>query len=199
MGIQDEAFKKLMRKIEVLEHRLLNNPLHESERLPELYDQYAAKVEVGQEIKTLRKKISDALSVLQLDELKNRKRVLRRLGFINEVDVVQLKARVACEISTGDELVLSELLFNRFFNELTPEQCAACLACFVFEEKSSDAQPLKEELAKPFREIQAQARQVAKVSIPPFDRHARTDASDLGLNGVKGPRKRRRISADLQA
>ena len=165
MGIHDEAFRKLLRKIEVLEHKLLSSPLHKSERLPELYDQYAAKVELNGQIKAKRKQISDALSVLQLDELKNRKRVLRRLGFVNDADVVQLKARVACEISTGDELVLSELLFNRFFNELTPEQCAAALSCFIFEEKSNEAPQLKEELAKPFREIQAQARQVAKVSM----------------------------------
>lgn len=102
--------------------------------------------------------------MLQLDELKQRKRVLRRLGFINDADVVQLKARVACEISTGDELVLSELLFNRFFNELTPEQCAATLSCFIFEEKSKETPALKEELSKPFREIQAQARIIAKIS-----------------------------------
>lgn len=165
MGIEDDGFKKLLRKIEVLEHKLLSSPLHKDERLPELYDQYNAKVELSNEIKALRKKMSDALSVLQLDELKNRKRVLRRLGFVNDADVVQLKARVACEISTGDELVLSELLFNRFFNELTPEQCAAVLSCFIFEEKSEEKGALKEELAKPFREIQAQARQVAKVSM----------------------------------
>jgi len=101
---------------------------------------------------------------MQLDELKNRKRVLRRLGFINEADVVQLKARVACEISTGDELVISELLFNRFFNELTPEQCAACLSVFIFEEKSNEAPELKEELSRPFAEIQQQARVIAKIS-----------------------------------
>ena len=115
-------------------------------------------------IKTTKKKITSAMAILQLDELKCRKRVLRRLGFIDETDVVQLKARVACEISTGDELVLSELLFNRFFNELTPEQCAACLSCFIFEEKVDDATALRDELAKPFREIQTQARAVAKVS-----------------------------------
>lgn len=101
---------------------------------------------------------------MQLDELKCRKRVLRRLGFINDADVVQLKARVACEISTGDELLLSELLFNRFFNELTPEQCAAVLSVFIFEEKSNDIRQPREELARPFRDIQAQARIIAKVS-----------------------------------
>jgi ATP-dependent RNA helicase DOB1 len=154
-----------VQKIEVLESRLLSNPLHNSPRLPELYDAYTSKVELLEKIKQTKKEITSALSVMQLDELKNRKRVLRRLGFVSESDVVQLKARVACEISTGDELLLSELLFNGFFNDLTPEQCAATLSCFIFEEKADDTQPLRDELAKPFREIQAQARTIAKISI----------------------------------
>jgi ATP-dependent RNA helicase DOB1 len=166
MGITDDSFKKLLRKIEVLESRLLSNPLHNSPRLPELYNQYAGKIEISRKIKEKKKSITAALSIMQLDELKSRKRVLRRLGFINDQEVVQLKARVACEISsTGDghELLLSELLFNRFFNELSPEVCAAVLSCFIFEEKS-EAQPLKEELSKHFKEIQQQARVIAKVS-----------------------------------
>ncbi|CAL3967568.1 unnamed protein product [Diplocarpon coronariae] len=167
MGITDESFKKLLRKIEVLESRLLSNPLHNSPRLPELYNQYSAKVAMAGKIKEKKKAITSALSIMQLDELKSRKRVLRRLGFINDQEVVELKARVACEISsTGDghELLLSELLFNRFFNELSPEVCAAVLSCFIFEEKSQTADPLKEDLAKHFREIQSQARVIAKVS-----------------------------------
>ena len=137
--------------------------MHNSPRLPGLYDQYAEKVILSEKIRATKKKITEALSVMQLDELKCRKRVLRRFGFINEAEVVQLKARVACEISTGDELLLSELLFDRFFNELSPEMCAAVLSCFIFEEKS-EAPALKEELAKPFREIQAKARIIAKTS-----------------------------------
>lgn len=105
------------------------------------------------------------MAIHQLDELKCRKRVLRRFGFINEAEVVQLKARVACEISTGDELMLSELLFNGFFNKLTPEQAASILSVFVFEEKTKEVPPLsREDLAKPLKEIQAQARIVAKVA-----------------------------------
>jgi ATP-dependent RNA helicase DOB1 len=33
------------------------------------------------------------------------KRVLRRLGHINQENVIQLKGRVACEVSSADELV----------------------------------------------------------------------------------------------
>ncbi|RKL30444.1 ATP-dependent RNA helicase mtr4 [Fusarium proliferatum] len=165
MEITDESFKKLLRKIEVLESRLLANPLHLSPLLPALWDQYHAKVKLTEKVKETKKSIAKAYSIAQMDELKSRKRVLRRLGFINDSEVVQLKARVACEISSteGHELLLSELLFDRFFNELTPEMCAAVMSCFIFDEKIETTQ-LKEELSKPYREIQAKARIIAKVS-----------------------------------
>ena len=143
---------------------MLSNPLHNSPRLLELYNQYAKKIAIGDKIKALKKEISAALSVIHMDELNSRKRVLRRLGFIKDADVVQLKARVACEISTGDELVLSELLFDRHFNELTPEQCAACLSCFIFEEKSKESPSLREELATPFGKIREKAKEIVRVS-----------------------------------
>ena len=164
MKIEDNSFKDLLRKIEVLEARLLANPMHNSPRLEELYNQYADKVVLNDKIKALKKQIQEALAIMQLDELKCRKRVLRRLQFINEDEVVQLKARVACEISTGDELMLSELLFNRFFNDLTPEQCAAVMSMFVFDEKVQNAPKLTPDLDKAMIEVQKQARIIAKVS-----------------------------------
>lgn len=164
MNIKDNSFKELIRKIEVTESRLVANPLHNSPRLEGLWKQYAEKVKVNDKIRELKKKIQDAHSIMQLEELKCRKRVLRRLQFINEDEVVNLKARVACEISTGDELMLSELLFDRFFNDMSPEHCAAVVSCFVFEERVQDGPVLPEDLARPLREIQRHARIIAKVS-----------------------------------
>jgi ATP-dependent RNA helicase DOB1 len=164
MKIDDNSFKDLLRKIEVLEARLLANPMHNSPRLEELYNQYADKVALSDKIKALKKQIQNALAIMQLDELKCRKRVLRRLQFINEDEVVQLKARVACEISTGDELMLSELLFNRFFNDMAPEQCAAVMSMFVFEEKVQGDPRLTPDLDRAVKEVQKQARIIAKVS-----------------------------------
>jgi ATP-dependent RNA helicase DOB1 len=166
MHIEDDSFKKLLRKIEVLESRLVANPLHNSPLLHDLWTKYKQKVALVDEIREVKKSIAKAHSIAQLEELKSRKRVLRRLGFINEAEVVQMKARVACEISSteGHELLLAELLFNRFFNEMSPELCAAVLSCFIFDEKV-ESDPLREELDKPFREIQVQARIIAKVSV----------------------------------
>ena len=73
--------------------------------------------------------------MLQLDELKNRMRVLRRLGYTTSDGVIDMKGRVACEISAGDELVLTEMLTANVFAKMTVEQIVALLSCFTFGEK----------------------------------------------------------------
>lgn len=70
------------------------NPLHNSPRLVDLYNKYSYKMEITEKMKATKKKITVAHSIMQLDELKCRKRVLRRLGFISDTDIVQLKARL---------------------------------------------------------------------------------------------------------
>src|SRR5882762_1874109 len=124
-----------------MEHKMFSSPLHKDPRLPELYTLYARKQESQKKIRALKKRIQATHDVLQLEELKCRKRVLRRLGFTTAADIVDMKGRVACEISTGDELLLTELVFNGVFNPLSPEQCAGLLSCFVFTEKVCDTTP----------------------------------------------------------
>ena len=77
----------------MLEGRLIANPLFHSPDLERIYDQYQAKVDVSVKIKALKKKIHGANAIMQLDELKNRKRVLRRLGFTSSSDVIEMKGR----------------------------------------------------------------------------------------------------------
>ena len=56
-------------------------------------------VQVASEIKAIKADLKKKKSLLQMDELKCRKRVLRRLGYCTAADVIELKGRVACEIS----------------------------------------------------------------------------------------------------
>jgi ATP-dependent RNA helicase DOB1 len=53
-----------------------------------------------------------------------------RLEFCTADDVVTLKGRVACEISSGDALVLTEMIFNGVFNGLEVKQVVALVTCF---------------------------------------------------------------------
>lgn len=163
MKIDDADFKTLLRKIEVLESKLSTNALHGSDRIDKLYESYNEKVEIDNKIKETKEKILQAQAVIQLDDLKHRRRVLRKLGFTTQNDIIELKGRVACEISTGDELLLTELIFNGTFNELTPEQCAALLSCFVFQERAKEVPRLKPELAEPLKAMQDMATKLAKL------------------------------------
>ncbi|KAI9203157.1 rRNA-processing arch domain-containing protein [Polychytrium aggregatum] len=167
MGVKDEGFGRLIKKVELVESKLFANQLHNDPRLKELYDLYVLKVQLGEQIRSMKKEISAAHSVLQLDELKSRRRVLRRMGYVSDSDVIDMKGRVACEISCGDELVLTEMMFNGVFNELTVDQTVALLSCFCFQEKTSNDSPsrIREELSGPFRAMQEAARRIAKVSI----------------------------------
>jgi ATP-dependent RNA helicase DOB1 len=82
-----------------METKLTDNPLFHSPDLHRIYNQYQLKVDLVAKIKAQKKKIQAANSVMQLDELKNRKRVLRRLGFTSSSDVIEMKGRFALVIS----------------------------------------------------------------------------------------------------
>ena len=56
-------------------------------------------IQIGNDIKALKLDLKKKKSLLQMDELKCRKRVLRRMGYATASDVIELKGRVACEIS----------------------------------------------------------------------------------------------------
>jgi len=44
-----------------------------------------------------------------------------------------LQGRVACEISSGDELVATEVIFAGVLSELEPEEAVALLSALVFQ------------------------------------------------------------------
>ena len=65
--------------------------------------------------------------------------------------------RLACILLlyfSVDELLVTELLFNGVFNQLTPEQSCALVSCFVFQERSQEMPKLTEELSGPLRQMQ---------------------------------------------
>lgn len=99
-----------------------------------------------------------------MDELKCRKRVLRRLAYCTKVDVIELKGRVACELSSADELLLTELLFNGVFNNLTPAEATALLSCFVCTEKTDKPPKISDSLNGPFKQMHDIARRIAKIN-----------------------------------
>jgi len=144
---------------------MFSHPLHLSDDLEKRMKLYDKKSNLWADIKLARKDLKQKKKVLQFEELKSRKRVLRRLEYSTTADVIETKGRVACEISAADEILLTELIFDGIFNDLTPEQCCALLSCFVFDEKSKTQPKLSEVLAAPLRKLQQTAKRIAKISV----------------------------------
>ncbi|XP_012278049.1 superkiller viralicidic activity 2-like 2 [Orussus abietinus] len=164
MRIEDQAFKDVVKRIEILEERLFNHPLHKDPRVNELYEEFVHKEEIGTKLKQAKLELKRAKSVLQMDELKCRKRVLRRMAYCTSADVIELKGRVACELNGADELLMTEMIFNGLFNTLSVPQMVALISCFVCDEKSNEMPKSTEELSGPLRQMQDLARRIAKVS-----------------------------------
>ncbi|OAA61896.1 DSHCT domain-containing protein [Niveomyces insectorum RCEF 264] len=78
---------------------------------------------------------TDDSNLALLPEYQNRIAVLAHLGFVNEDSVVMLKGRVACEIRTADELVLTEVVLNNLLAGFEPAEIAALLSIFVYQGK----------------------------------------------------------------
>ncbi|XP_039950922.1 exosome RNA helicase MTR4 isoform X2 [Bactrocera neohumeralis] len=164
MNIKSDEFKQVVDSIDKFEERLYAHPLHNSTELENIYERYTQKLKVQEELKTVKTKLKEARSLLQMDELKHRKRVLRRMEYCTAADVIEFKGRVACELSSADELLLTEMIFNGIFNDITTAQSVALLSCFVCDEKSSETPKATEELSGPLRSMQDLARRIAKIS-----------------------------------
>jgi ATP-dependent RNA helicase DOB1 len=126
-------------------------------------------------IATAKANLRASSSLLLKEELKAMKRTLRRLGYIHaEKDTIEVKGRVACEISAADELLITELLFQGFFGNKEPSLIAACLSTLVFDEKLKDEKKEREawdraldaenpQLKVALEEMQATAKRVGEV------------------------------------
>lgn len=162
MGIEDPEFVELANQIEELEQKLFAHPLHKSQDENQIRS-FQRKAEVNHEIQQLKTKMRDSQLQKFRDELKNRSRVLKKLGHIDADGVVQLKGRAACLIDTGDELLVTELMFNGTFNDLDHHQVAALASCFIPGDKSTEQIHLRTELAKPLQQLQDSARRIAEI------------------------------------
>ncbi|CEG40713.1 dead deah box rna [Plasmopara halstedii] len=97
------------------------------------------KIEKISKLKAYLKRMTQELSDDSLSlfpDFQQRLSVLKRLGYISEDGVVQVKGRVACEINTCEELVLTEMIFENVLANLEPEEIVAVLSALIFQEKT---------------------------------------------------------------
>ncbi|KAF2153801.1 antiviral helicase [Myriangium duriaei CBS 260.36] len=94
---------------------------------------------IEENINQIRQLMSDQ-NLQLLPDYEQRINVLKELGFIDDQSRVELKGKVACEIHSADELVLTELVLENVLADYEPEEIVALLSSFVFQEKT-DAVP----------------------------------------------------------
>lgn len=100
-----------------------------------------------------------------LPDYEQRIEVLKELGFVDEQSRVQLKGKVACEIHSADELVLTELILDNVLAEFEPEEIVALLSAFVFQEKTESVPHLTPRLEKGQKAIIAISEKVNNLQV----------------------------------
>ena len=95
-------------------------------------------------IHTLEKRVQSLSHLLSNEALQlfpdflHRKAVLTTLGYLDESEAVAVKGRVACEVNTCEELIVTEMVFEGILNDLDPTEIVAALSALVYQQKSSD-------------------------------------------------------------
>lgn len=98
------------------------------------------KYKIESDIKHLYHLMSDE-NLNLLPNYEYRLNVLKSTGFIDQNNNVLLKGRVACEINSGYELVLTELILDNFLGDFEPEEIVALLSVFVYEGRTREEEP----------------------------------------------------------
>ncbi|KAI5191831.1 ATP-dependent RNA helicase DOB1, partial [Nematocida minor] len=86
-------------------------------------------------METLSRDTAHMRFLIMVDEYHNKMKILQALSYVSNKEVL-IKGKVASEISSGDELLLTEMLFNNEFSKLSPGRICSLLSCVVFDEKS---------------------------------------------------------------
>eukprot|EP00958_Prasinococcus_capsulatus_P003446 scaffold311_cov405-Prasinococcus_capsulatus_cf.AAC.5 len=122
---------------------------------------------ISKRIGSVKREVKAALTLVQKQELKSYRRVLRKLGYIDDQGVVTTRGHVACNISSGDELVATELIFNGELKTLDVDTLVALVSCFVWKERGGQQQQhaarLPETMQAPLLRLQDAARRVGVV------------------------------------
>ncbi|OZJ02181.1 hypothetical protein BZG36_04323 [Bifiguratus adelaidae] len=169
-GITEYDWSKL-RELEFQEsakekYRLLSRLMtFQCNQCPDLDEHYAVvhtqKV-LQHRLDDLKHTISDQNLEL-LPDYEQRVEVLKLMNFIDENGTVQLKGRVACEINSADELLLTELILNNTLADFEPAEIVALLSCFIFQEKNASEPNLTPKLEKGKEIILENATHIADI------------------------------------
>ncbi|KAH0785860.1 Superkiller viralicidic activity 2-like 2 [Histomonas meleagridis] len=161
-------------------------------------NKYKIKRSYIEESDRLTAKIESMRHLVNQNDLEAMRSVLIRLDFIDNEGNVTLKGRVASTINSANEIILTELLLNGFFNELTPQYIAAILTTFVCDnvnENNSDSTlELPDKIIPYWKQLQKVIQNTATISlecgvdidVEKFKREFNTSFINIALDWVNG-------------
>ena len=131
---------------------------------------YKKKLLLRNEIKNLIDELNSLNRLVLNEELNNMKKVLMRLNYLDKNNLVTFKGQVACYITSADALILTELLFNNFFNNMNEIDIGVILSCFVGGEGAifkKDKQIVEEDkhLMKLYNDLKKEIENVVDIYI----------------------------------
>eukprot|EP00971_Amphidinium_carterae_P280271 5564195-Amphidinium_carterae.1 len=163
MNIQGDEFLALLEKVKDLKQRLAEHSMRDNDKLQLYYTAFDKKVKLQTKVQELEKTINASQFMVMGDDLRAMRRVLRRLEFVNKEGCVMVKGQMACELSSADEILLTEIVFHNVFEDMAPNHIVALCSCLVFDEKPTEANPSNPELLKAFEKMKSVARHVGEV------------------------------------
>merc|ERR1712194_128455 len=165
MNIKSDELTVAMAEIAEEDSKLEASNLKGNARLPSYLQAFERKIKLQSKVQDLEKQVSASQFMVMTDDLRAMKRVLRRLEFIDKEGVVQLKGRMACELTSADEGLMTEIVFQNVFEGMEANHIIALCSCLVFDEKSEDPITNNLSLMKAFDSIKGIARNVAEVML----------------------------------
>lgn len=162
LKINSENFTKLLKRISTIKSMMKKHPIAESQHLAEQLAAHKEKRQLSIALKKAKRDAKEAAGMIMRNDLKQMRRVLKRLGHTSAEGVVQTKGRVACELASVDELVTTELIFNGMFKDVSVQMLVALVSCLVWREKSRDIPKLSDEAGEVFNRLKDVARKVGK-------------------------------------
>eukprot|EP00929_Paragymnodinium_shiwhaense_P079590 TRINITY_DN4148_c0_g1_i1.p1 TRINITY_DN4148_c0_g1~~TRINITY_DN4148_c0_g1_i1.p1 ORF type:complete len:1051 (-),score=311.45 TRINITY_DN4148_c0_g1_i1:306-3458(-) len=165
MNIKSEEAAAAVSAIRDLDTKKKENKLQSSEKLNDYYETFDKKVKLHTQVQDLEKQITQSKFMVMGDDLRAMRRTLRSLEFIDKNGVVQLKGRMACEITSADEILMTEIVFQNVFADMEANNIIALCSCLVFDERSEDPITNNLDLMKAFDTCKNIARNVAEVMV----------------------------------
>jgi ATP-dependent RNA helicase DOB1 len=135
MRIEDAQLGQVLEEISNLRKEMTQNEYYNrvvtGGDLAEIFEKFKTRISLFSQVKDAELILEQHSSIVLRDELRSMKRVLQRLGFVDRNNVVLDKGKMACEISSCDELILTEMVFNNIFDGMSAQYIIAMCSCLV--------------------------------------------------------------------